>query len=253
MKLPFFPFYPRDYTADTTHLSLAEHGAYLQLMMLCWNSPNCQIPADVTWVMKRLRCTPSEFENHVEPVLKEFFLQSDNGKYLINARLLHEYEKASRAYYHRLAGAVATNAKKAKLLISKGQTPTLTDTVSERSPGGEAQSHSHAQSYSHSQSISSGGKDASLPPKASGKGRSKNKGTTLPEDWKLSYDDVERLANKHRVDEGVIRKVEAEFKTYWRSRAAEDEKGATKVSWDRAFENDITRKLMLGIIKHRNY
>lgn len=253
MKLPFFPFYPRDYTADTMHLSLAEHGAYLQLMMLCWNSPNCQIPADVTWIMKRLRCTPGEFENHVEPVLKEFFLQSDNGKYLINARLLREYEKASKAYYHRLAGAVATNAKKAKSLNSKGQTTALTVTVSERSPGGEAQSYSHAQSHAHSQSISSGGKDAALPPEASGKRRPKNKGTTLPEDWRLSYDDVERLANKHRVSEETVRKVEGEFKTYWLSRAAEDEKNAAKVSWERTFENDITRKLMIGIIKHRSY
>lgn len=38
MAEPYIPFYPADYLADTMHLSLEEHGAYLKLLMVLWRA-----------------------------------------------------------------------------------------------------------------------------------------------------------------------------------------------------------------------
>ena len=44
--LPFLPFWPDAYLADTMHLSLEEHGCYLKMLMISWRSPDCRIDAD---------------------------------------------------------------------------------------------------------------------------------------------------------------------------------------------------------------
>lgn len=250
MSLAYFPFYTKDYVADTKHLTLAEHGAYLSLMILCWHSPGCQIPADDKWIRRKLGVSELDYDNFIKPIILEFFAVSDDKKHIINRRLLQEFRIACAKYDAQSKGGRVTQ-EKLKSLKNKDKGGQVTLSIADSSPSAN-HSHSHNHSHNHNHTTF-GGKDASLPPKASGKRRSKNKGTTLPEDWKLPYDEVERLANKHRVSEETVRKVEGEFRTYWHSRAAEDEKSATKVSWDRTFENDITRKLMLGIIKHRSY
>lgn len=38
MSEPYIPFYPADYLADTMHLTLEEHGAYLKLLMVLWRA-----------------------------------------------------------------------------------------------------------------------------------------------------------------------------------------------------------------------
>ncbi|MCP5097247.1 MAG: YdaU family protein, partial [Chloroflexi bacterium] len=36
MSLPYFPMYPTDFEADTSHLTLEEDGAYNRLLRLMW-------------------------------------------------------------------------------------------------------------------------------------------------------------------------------------------------------------------------
>lgn len=43
---PSIPLFGDAYLADTRHLSLEEHGAYLQLMMIAWRSADCALPDD---------------------------------------------------------------------------------------------------------------------------------------------------------------------------------------------------------------
>lgn len=43
---PAIPFFGDAYIADTRHLSLEEHGAYLQLLMIAWRADDCALPDD---------------------------------------------------------------------------------------------------------------------------------------------------------------------------------------------------------------
>lgn len=43
---PAIPLFGDSYLADTRHLRLEEHGAYLQLLMIAWRSDGCSLPND---------------------------------------------------------------------------------------------------------------------------------------------------------------------------------------------------------------
>lgn len=99
MSLPYFPFFPSDFEAKTSHLTIAEDGAYNRLLRLCWMTPRCSIPADPEWIARRLRVSDDEFEASVKPVLREFFKLS-RGRYY-NPRLREEWKKASCTHASR--------------------------------------------------------------------------------------------------------------------------------------------------------
>lgn len=54
---PAIPLFGDAYLADTRHLSLEEHGAYLQLMMIAWRSPKCALPDDDARLARMLGIT----------------------------------------------------------------------------------------------------------------------------------------------------------------------------------------------------
>lgn len=234
MKLPFFPFYPKDYVVDTGHLSLAEHGAYLQLMIHCWSSEGCQIPADQTWIMKRLGCSAKEYEDSVAPILREFFLISDDGKHLINKRLFHEYEKAVRMYQRRQAGAAVTNRKKAKLLENKSSDAQRT--LSARSPGGDnITSHdttSHDTPFGRENASHSPATEAS-------KGKAYRRPDPIPADWKPRDELVTELCGKYNVRRGVILDEADAFRN-WCLENAHLAK-SRKSSYEAAFRNWVKK------------
>ena len=73
MSLPYFPMYPADFEADTSHLSLEEDGAYNRLLRLLWMSPDCTLPADPVWLARRMRIDAETYERVVAPLIAEFF------------------------------------------------------------------------------------------------------------------------------------------------------------------------------------
>jgi len=60
MSMPYFPMFPTDFEADTSHLTLAEDGAYNRLLRLVWMSPGCSLPDDDAWILRRMRCHSDE-------------------------------------------------------------------------------------------------------------------------------------------------------------------------------------------------
>lgn len=103
-EFPALPLWTDSYLADTLHLSDAEHGLYLRLLMLMWRSPDCRLPNDDDWLARQLRKTHAEVTEYVRPLIKEF-CQSD-GNWITQRRLLKE-----RDYVRRTSKAQSVRAK----------------------------------------------------------------------------------------------------------------------------------------------
>ena len=71
-ELPQMPWFPRDYQADTRHLTLEEHGAYRTLLDLLWIGNCTGLPSDDKRVARMLGITPREWKK-IKPELFPFF------------------------------------------------------------------------------------------------------------------------------------------------------------------------------------
>jgi uncharacterized protein YdaU (DUF1376 family) len=66
----WMPLYVADYLADTSHLTVTEHGAYLLLIMHYWR--NCGLPADEGKLARIVKCTAKEWAQ-IRDTIAEFF------------------------------------------------------------------------------------------------------------------------------------------------------------------------------------
>lgn len=75
MSLPYYPLFPKDFEAKTSHLTMIEDGAYNRLLRLCWMTPGCSLPDDEDWIMRRVRAATKAERDAVRVVLSEFFVR----------------------------------------------------------------------------------------------------------------------------------------------------------------------------------
>ena len=76
MKRPWMPLYVADYLNDTAHLTTAEHGAYLLLLMHYWTHGG--LPADEDSIRKITKLPVLQWKRSGKIVLKFFSRQSDS-------------------------------------------------------------------------------------------------------------------------------------------------------------------------------
>ena len=119
MSLPYFPMYPTDFEAKTSHLTIAEDGAYNRLLRLCWMTPGCSLPDDEAWIMRRVRAHTDGDKEAVRAVLAEYFTV-ENGRYS-NARLTRIWTDANEA--HEKRKNAGSKGGKAKALKTKETDP----------------------------------------------------------------------------------------------------------------------------------
>lgn len=92
MNKPWMPLYIADYLADTAHLTAAQSGAYLHLIMHYWQTGN--LPEDDLSLARIARMTAVEWKRHRETVAG-FFHDGWRHK-RIDAELAHAEEVSSK-------------------------------------------------------------------------------------------------------------------------------------------------------------
>lgn len=104
MSNVWMPLYVADYLADTTHLSAAEHGAYLLLIMAYWQSGR-PLPDDDAKLARVARMQPKEWRA-ARSTLLDFFTVED-GEWR-HGRVDEELTKAERMMDQRRAAGRAS-------------------------------------------------------------------------------------------------------------------------------------------------
>lgn len=117
--LSYMPFYIDDYEAHTAHLTPEEDGIYMRLLRLCWRSPDCMVPDDQAWLMRKLRIDAECWNRSAAVVIEEFFTAK-------NGRL---FQKGQHKVFNRVSAITDARKKagskggKAKALKGKENDP----------------------------------------------------------------------------------------------------------------------------------
>src|SRR5262245_66025762 len=89
-QFPCLPLWTDAWKADTDHLTRAERGLYLDLLILMWRTPGCKVPADQTWIARHLRLTAEETATLIM-LIKEFC--TTDGNFITQKRLTREFRE----------------------------------------------------------------------------------------------------------------------------------------------------------------
>jgi uncharacterized protein YdaU (DUF1376 family) len=124
MTAPYMPLFVADYLADTAHLTAAEHGAYLMLVMNYWQRGK-PLPADDKKLARIARMSDAEWLD-ARSTIAEFFVEADGAwtHKRVDAELAVAEEKTSKA-------------KKAARISAEVRKANAEQTLSERSTDAE--------------------------------------------------------------------------------------------------------------------
>lgn len=131
-ELPFFPLATDAFLADTDHLSDAELGRYLLILIALWRAPSQRLPNQDDWLARKFKRTVEAVLSELRPLIAEF-CQND-GNWITHKRVSKEYARAKKNIAQRRDAANARwlkekleNERKAKSYGSR-TAPTLIPT-----------------------------------------------------------------------------------------------------------------------------
>lgn len=119
MSAPYMPLFVADYLADTAHLTAAEHGAYLMLVMNYWQRGK-PLPADDRKLARIARMSDDEWADSRD-TLAEFFVEADGvwSHKRIEAEIAVADEKTAKAKKAARASAEARQANAQQMLSER--------------------------------------------------------------------------------------------------------------------------------------
>lgn len=131
MSAPYMPLFVADYLADTAHLSAAEHGAYLLLVMNYWQRGK-PLPADDRKLARIARMSDAEWLESRD-TLAEFFHEEDGlwSHKRIQAEIAVAEEKTVKAKKAARASAEARQASAQQMLSERSADAELLGEVRE--------------------------------------------------------------------------------------------------------------------------
>lgn len=221
-EFPGFTIWTDAYLADTSHLTMAEHGGYLKLLIAMWRSGG-YLPNDDKKLARFAAASEKEWFK-VKPHLMEFFTEIDGQ--ITQARLLDELEKARDRSRKASDNARSKYRKTKEVPHADAQRKRSETPATEHADLLQSASETPA---SISISISNNKKD---PPS----GDPKKKGSRIPDDFvpDLEWATQEGLSRSEAIREA------ASFKDYWIAKTGKD---ATKQDWPATWRNWVRNQL----------
>lgn len=141
--LPYMPLFVADYLADTAHLTAAQHGAYLLLIMNYWQRGK-SLPDDDAILAKITRMSKRDWA-HNRSVVLDFFTKQES--LLVHTRIAHELSRVE-AKSLKCKGAAQASVQRRFGERSADVEPTDTDKnreeKKEEEGGGKPPSNSYA-------------------------------------------------------------------------------------------------------------
>lgn len=114
LSVPYMPLFVADYLADTAHLSAAEHGAYLLLIMNYWQRQK-PLPSDDKKLARIARMTDAEWQDARDTILEFFTVVDGELRHKrIEAELARVSDKISKA---KAAGEKSAAARAAAATV----------------------------------------------------------------------------------------------------------------------------------------
>src|SRR4051812_6518164 len=89
--LPYMPLFVADYLADTPHLSTAQHGAYLLLIMNYWQR-GTPLPNDDVRLARIARMSRRDWDRNKCPIMDMFTVVENH---LVHDRIAHELSRVA--------------------------------------------------------------------------------------------------------------------------------------------------------------
>lgn len=261
-EFPALPIWTDALIGDTFHLTPAEFGAYIRLLIVAWRRPGCDLPDDDKFLGRAVG-DPKRWPR-LRPAVVGFFTETGDGR-LVQSRLTKERRfvenKSRRASAAGRAGADTRWGRKEVPLVGTKTGPTKGTKVNTckpdkplennetaitsamRSQCDQDSTHTHTQNKidnSLSERGGLGGRDA--PPSADApgakKGNQKKRGTRLPDDW--WPDGTLRAWAREHGRSLDLKTVTETFRDYW---VAQSGQKGVKLDWDATYRNWIRREM----------
>ncbi len=222
----WMPLYVADYLADTAHLTAAQSGAYLHLIMAYWRAGGPLRLSDDA-LARAARMTPDEWIENRDAVLAFFAVSSGQIRH---GRIDHELAEAARLYDARKrrteAATAARAARNVTDNVTMNVTSDVTDNVTYTQPQPQPQPPFPSERTSSEKPVlgGAGGKRAERA----------DRGTRLPDEWSPSEDD-RAFAGSLGV---AVEREAASFRDYWHSKPGAD---GRKTNWSATWRNWVRR------------
>jgi uncharacterized protein YdaU (DUF1376 family) len=205
----WMPLYIPDYLRDTGHLTTAEHGAYLLLLMQAWSRGGA-LPVDEDRLRTLARMDRREWARARDAVLAFFVRDGDTYR---NPRLDREIERATSIVAERKRAGQAGASRRWQKAEQNQQSPVANAIANGMANGSQTASQTDAPLPLQKKE----------PPSPPSEVRSP-RGSRLPVDWRPDPD-LAAFATQQGLDP---QRVAAQFRDYWHAKAGKD---AVKLDW----------------------
>lgn len=145
MNRPWMPLYVGDYLGDTGHLTTAQHGAYLLLMMHYWRKG--ELPDDDRQLSKITKL-PLKTWCEYRPTLQDFFYEGWKHK-RIDAELARMMRVSEKRAIAGQKGGLGSALARIKLENASRSRPVLPRAIASPSSGAAGAGADHSHPHSH--------------------------------------------------------------------------------------------------------